>query len=783
MGRHKRNRKPRDGQPAAAGTAGAALAGDRLRPWLLGGMCALFVARPLFPSEAAAYQGDGLPVVMLWIVLAVLWLIGAVGRPRFRVRFGWADAAVMLLIAWHTIAAVWAARQLSPRPAVNMLWEWIALGLAFLLARQLIVGRRESRAVVAVMIALAVVLSVHGLYQYFHELPDTRAQYTADPDGTLRAQGLWYPPGSRERELFESRLASSEPFATFALTNSLAGYLAPWLVMLAGVAAVATVGGDSSRRSSGPRASVGDGTRLLQGWPAVVVCAIPIAACLLLTKSRSGWVAAVLGLGLVWLLCRRRKARLGWKLPAGVAALAAILVGAAVAGGGLDRQVLSEASKSLGYRVQYWQSTVRMIADYPLAGCGPGNFQNAYTFYMLPEASEEVADPHNFLLEVWATAGTPAMLALLAALACFFWASSNGPRSHALRGNEPPPAPPQSGVPTQSVGTRESTQSVGTRDFLPERETTLDSPAHVFGGAACGFLLALPLGWIGAAPPGTTGTLLGLPLGAGCAWLLAEWVYRGRLPEPLPAIGVVALLVNLLAAGGIGFPGVAGTLWLLMALGLNTAGDRPRGLPRIAGLATLGAAFVLGVACYMTGYGPVLRCQGKIRSAQAEPEKAREHLQAAADADPLAARPYQQLAALAFEVWRRGPGSGGLGQFKQYNANVLKLMPNSSRAWLMSGDWYLEAFSMTSGASDVEPAVRSAYVSEAVRSYARAVNLYPQSGLYRAKLALAHRAAGHREAFLRHAKEALRLDEQTPHADKKLPEQLRRKLLSEKSGP
>ncbi len=772
MARRKRNRKSRAAQPAAGPPADAAVHTDRLRPWLLGAMCALFVARPLFPSEAAAYQGDGLPMVMLWIVLAVLWLLGAIGRPRFRVVFGWADAAVILLIAWHTIAAVWAATHLSPRPAVNMLWEWIALGLAFLLARQLIVGRRESRAVVAVMISLAVALSAHGLYQYFHELPDTRAQYAADPDGTLRAQGLWYPPGSRERELFESRLASSEPFATFALTNSLAGYLAPWLVMLAGVAAVATVGGDSSRRSNTRRTPVGDGSRLLQGWPAVALCAIPIAACLLLTKSRSGWVAAVLGLVLVWLLCRRRKTRLGWKLPAGVAALGAILVAAAVAGGGLDRQVLWEASKSLGYRVQYWQSTLRMIADHPFVGCGPGNFQHAYTTYMLPEASEEVADPHNFLLEVWATAGTPAMLALLAALGCFF----NRPRSHALRGNEPPPAPAQSGVPMQSVGTRHAA--------LPEGEETIDSPVHVFGGAACGFLLALPLGLICAAPPSVTGMLWGLPLGAACVGLLAGWVYQGRLPGVLPAIGVVVLLVNLLAAGGIGFPGVAGSLWLLMALGLNTArGDRPPpGMPRSVALLALVAAVALGMACYITGYGPVLRCQGHIRAARGEPSRAREHLQAAADADPLAAGPYRQLAAMAFELWRRDPSPGRFQQFQRYNAKGLKLTPNSSRAWLISGDWHLEAFSRTSGASDVEPAVRSGYVNEAVRSYSRAVELYPHSGLYRAKLALAHRAAGNQHAFRREADRALLLDEQTPHSDKKLRE-LRRQLLPGVGGP
>ena len=39
---------------------------------------ALCVARPLFPSESAASYGDGLTMVMLWIALAVFWLLGAV---------------------------------------------------------------------------------------------------------------------------------------------------------------------------------------------------------------------------------------------------------------------------------------------------------------------------------------------------------------------------------------------------------------------------------------------------------------------------------------------------------------------------------------------------------------------------------------------------------------------------------------------------------------------------------------------------------------------------------
>ena len=65
----------------------------RMRPWLLGAATSLFVARVLFPSESAV-EGDGQVMVMLWALLVVAWAVGTIGRPSFRVRFGWTDAAV-----------------------------------------------------------------------------------------------------------------------------------------------------------------------------------------------------------------------------------------------------------------------------------------------------------------------------------------------------------------------------------------------------------------------------------------------------------------------------------------------------------------------------------------------------------------------------------------------------------------------------------------------------------------------------------------------------------------
>ena len=110
---------------------------------------------------------------------------------------------------------------------MNMLWEWIGLGVGYFLLRQLLRGQHKARAIVVVMIGLATAMSCYGLEQYFVSLPADRERYAVDPEGALRDAGLFAPPGSRQRFLFEQRVNSTEPMGTFALANSLAGFLAP----------------------------------------------------------------------------------------------------------------------------------------------------------------------------------------------------------------------------------------------------------------------------------------------------------------------------------------------------------------------------------------------------------------------------------------------------------------------------------------------------------------------------------------------------------------------------
>ncbi len=747
-----------------AARRGLAPSSDRLRPWLLMAAVALWVARPLYPSESSALEGDGLPAVMLWLILVLIWLFGAIRQSRPLLRFGWVDVAFLATVIWHTLSAIWWAGRASPRPAVNMLWEWVGFAAGFFLTRQLLTGPRECRALMAVMCGLAVAVAAFGGYQYVYDLPATRAAYAEDPDQFLANAGLWLPPGSPEREVFEKRLASVEPIGTFALANSLAGLLAPWLVVFAGLL---ILGRTESKKGSPRLASVlsqGDPSqsgvdrshvtsaatrRVAWGsilrWLSLLAGATIVAICLLLTKSRSAYMAVAFGVVLVGWMWRGGNRRLPGKAIAGAAVMAVVVLAAAYTLGGLDREVLTEAWKSLGYRGQYWQSSLAMIADHPVLGCGPGNFQFTYTAYKLPEASEEIADPHNFLMEIWATAGTPAMLAFVAALAGFFVAMVREP------------------VPSRDGSPPGDGNAAGTVSNEAER------PGLVYVGAALGFLLALPLSAISPAPPKLPFFLVTLPCLAVTLAALWKWVQNGECPRGLAAVGVTVLLIHLSASGGIGFGGVAGSLWLLMAIGLNLAdGGKMRPLPKGTGWVVLLVVGGAAWACYTTAYGPVLRFQSALQRAERRPLQADQHLIEAAQADPWAIQPWNQLAALAFEVWKKNPhDEKATRRFLGYTENLLAIAPKCASFWEMAGERFSQMFNMTQ---------QRQYLQQAEKCFQTAVTLYPNSATLRAKLALTLRAVGNVARYQEERLKALELDQITPHLDKKLTKELQQAL-------
>ncbi|MBX6314501.1 MAG: O-antigen ligase domain-containing protein, partial [Isosphaeraceae bacterium] len=454
-----------------------------------------------------------------------------------------------------------------------------------------------------------------------------------------------------------------------------------------------------------------------------------------------------------------------------------LLVGIAAAIGELDIQVLTEATKSLRYRGEYWVGAWRVITQIPGAwwhGLGPGNFAGPYLRYKLPQASEAIVDPHNMILDVWATAGLGAVVALLAALGFGLRDVLGSGRSEAEADAEIPSEPPR-----------------------PSRQDPTAPPSRPGwlvlseGGA---WLMVAMLGMLNP----FEGRLLArwVVLGVAWAWAIVLGLRLWRR-QPIPAVGLgagaLAIAVNLLAAGGIGIAPVALALWAWLALGQNLREDRPCG--RWRGLGGRWAAFALAAVWAMLlgsfwgAIGPYWQAQAAMTEAEEALRRPRpdfaiaeESFYRAARADVLGARPWIELAGTDFQSWlARGAPLGDRvwvrveGALKEATTPPRNpqapIVPRLRAAMLrqileLRGDKLPEA--------DVRQLRRSW-----VEALARAVVLHPTDAPLRAELATALAATDRSQEAARQAREALRLDALTPHADKRLPAKVRQRLSEE----
>ncbi len=705
----------------------------QLRNVLLMATMALIVASLLIPSELAAETGSHVVLVMGWMVLLAVWLLqSGWGRGSdVGIRISWAGIGVGLFCGWYAISAMVMARHGHARPAYNAMWIGLAYGVTFFVVRDLVGRPAMVRAFCAVMVSISVGLAVLGLYQYGYSLPKLRAEYAANPEMTLRRAGIEAPVGSPTRRQFEDRLASTEPIGTFALGNSLAGFLAPWLVLLLGLAASPLSRIWATRRTSA----------------AVLLATVLLLACLVLTKSRSAYLAVIVSLGsfgVIWSLRGRVRAR--WILLA-----LGVLVASAAGGlylGAWDRQVLTEAPKSLLYRFQYWRATSALIADHPWFGCGPGNFQQYYTQYKLPEASETVADPHNLLFEIAGTAGLPALAFFLLTGFLLIRPCVGEPSRQVTEGHRPP---------ASRAGDSDSNNP-------PARGNAV----ILYVGACVGVLLGFLAGWATEMPPDLALFWIAMPPAVLTVWLLDPWVRYGRLEHWTLLAALMALLVNLLAAGGFSSPGVGQLIWILAALACKphktvpprSSSPRSAVWVRLAGL----GAVVLAIACYVIGYAPVLEAKRRLRDASVaeRADLVQTACLAAANADRWWAQPPRLLADFCHAQWMANRSRSAIDCFYEAMEQAVRRDAHSSQLHRQCGDWLLEMWGVGH-----DPTV----IAQAAEAYRKAVELYPNSNILHAQLAWTLYQCGNTRRSAQQAEVALRLNQLVPHQELKLASQ------------
>jgi tetratricopeptide (TPR) repeat protein len=160
-------------------------------------------------------------------------------------------------------------------------------------------------------------------------------------------------------------------------------------------------------------------------------------------------------------------------------------------------------------------------------------------------------------------------------------------------------------------------------------------------------------------------------------------------------------------------------------------------------------------------------------------------------ADHYSTRPWLGLAYLEYEIWRdRGSKPEDL-RWKKIPVLLLEAAksPRDTNAWTLHRDRAMisrDLLDQVGGKlTPSEVLGLRANIVEATRTASR---LYPTNPTLRARLAEASAEIGMMPDAMREAREALRLDGLTPHADRKLPGPLRSRLEAqlpawEKAGP
>lgn len=793
---------------------------------MLAWLVALLISRWLIPTEAAA-QG-----MTLWIVQLVL--LTAVGRIAWLWRTGESinridgiDASIGLLVAGQVVSALCVVFTVgNQRGAINLAWEWIGSGVLIWLIRQELKSARIVREVCLGLTLTGAMLAGYGMYQHYVWYPQMVREYDrmiskvnelttskgGDETRTLTAsesqrlaqlqsemsrQGI--PLDESARKMWDSRLkGSSEPLGLFALANSFAGLLL--VLVLVALESVMGVRGTRANNRGRPNGADREAEPTLntrfRNVPLWLFVAV-IGFCLILSKCRTamcGLVAGFFWWGCRWLIERRtvpisKGAIIRLSLVGAV--IFGTAIGAAALSGGLDIKVLSESSKSLRYRLEFWQGTWSTIREHIWFGTGPANFRDYYLAHKLPESSEEIADPHNMILDVWANAG---LLGLSGLVACVM-------------------------LMVRTWTTHQCDHEVSDDVRQKQSEHRLTSAA-VWGAG-----LAFPLAAIGT-------EFLGFGLDERLWWLGGIWwlIWLGqvvwerqtqesdRLVQVRPtAIAYaleaanIALLVHLLGAGGIAMPAIIQLLllvWILRSalsdsnqevaiestksespnladsnssgkLDGETSSSRSFGKyvwTEPVAIGVLGAAILASGLCLLTGTLPELTCRTALElgdTAWLEHrnfEVAIANYAKAAAADRFSLEPLERTASLSIPLANQTQKVADYEEADRHQQALIDRLPFSPHPYRSQGQLWLTRFEKTQHPSD---AVR------AVTAFDAAVKRYPHHAGLLSEWALSLKGAGQVGNAQAAALRALAQDDvnhRAEHSDKYLDGKTRKRL-------
>lgn len=351
---------------------------------------------------ADAPRGPG-PATTLWLNLlccvpALLVLLRRAIDRHYVLRVHWSQLLPAILAGWCGLSVLWSSDRFAAMVGAS---SWIAAMVVLWTMTQLVRSWQRVRVVAGVMTGILLALVAQGLIYRYADAPDLQEMWKKQGPRILAERG-WEPDSFQARQ-FERKLLAAEPMGFSHSPNTFAAQVVVLGCVVLGLTLQRWKDGDES------------------GWiGASALPLVPAAIIPYLTATRTAAGTALLGVALLlvalrfgpWLQSRHRRAFIvGIALAVGSSLL---VVGYGLVTGGLP-------GAGLNFRWSYWIGSSAMLADHPLLGVGWNNFASNYLPYRVARATEEIRDPHNFLLRFFCELGIVGGLTALAWLVVSSW--------------------------------------------------------------------------------------------------------------------------------------------------------------------------------------------------------------------------------------------------------------------------------------------------------------------------------------------------------------------------
>ena len=687
----------------------------------------------------------------IWILVGVDSLSNA-SSIRTRPFYHWLCWTFVLFGAWLWFCTFTVLGQGNARLAYYGCWQWIAQGMLLLAIAKLSMRARIASPLCSLMIACAAGTVAYACYQYFISMPAFRERFALDPNSILEKMGL--AAGSSGAMQFANRLHSLEPTGPFALTNSLAGLMAAWLVFLV----LLLSGQAAAMLTSLQRKRV---TSTHWNWVSTILCICLTGSffvTLLLTKSRSGWLAAMLCL-IVGSLLHPSIRQSGWAIAKrfSIAFIAISIICSVSVGTVLvrDPSILTEAGKSLSFRLDYWRGALAMIESRPWTGYGVANFQQNYNRVKVITASESPADPHNFVLETAAAGGWPLLIVLCLILSLLFLKTLDSSRTKNRDGGSP---------------------------FELNATEIVEGKWSIFVGGLCACVGVFTSALLFSDDDTFYASILFVGVSI-LVFVLVErtkWIAHDEQMTLVCLVSASVVLVHLLASGGWMQPGVMNSVCVFVGLAFGTTSSQVvnstplKGKLRAYPLIGLSIGILAMADFARTTYLPRLRVSEFSTLDSRNPFAGREPGQwlDLINFDPFDPELPRLAAYQCVEELRRSDLSASVRQryadlLEELCADYLKRDPKHWIPNMEAGRWHAvlaERYSKSDQTKDLALSAKRL----AFQYFCKAAEFYPNSAQARLQAAIGAAWCGETAEAQFQLEKAVEIDRETPHADRKL---------------